>query len=753
MNTLLICSFAFTSLLQLGQNKESGLQIELDGGKTIVPKCADLGQAEKIKVPGDPKAPRLVDRSDKVVTKYKLDQDQAYGLHYTISSYTKESKPGLRYTRMILSMTNTTKEPIKIGKLSLLRNQLTDASFEINGKTDGAVAVQKNGSGFDFMAIEHPMAKMTLSNEQFPKWNPQIFSKKIWDFPVLAAGGDLTLTFRYTSGALRADIGKVEILGTSIKDEHHGYSGIIQSDNIYELKNVPAGKNTVRVTFTYERNPKDDNTWGFVELKGIQQTEPKRATVSLPIVDALRPGQTWEYSLVIGHADDPSQFRRTFQRYLQMERAYPYRAYPHYNSWYDLCIGRNDARRWQERMNEAECIDTIRSVSKELAKRGEKFNSYLWDDGWDDWDSFWDFHPGFPNGFEKIAKEAKAVGSSISAWMSPCGGYGGSSDHRIAHARKAGILKKGDSLLRLSQPSYYKMFRDRCISMIKDYGMDIFKFDRMGDGQDSNGSSPQTAADVRAVFALIEELRAAKPDVFVNATVGTWASPYWLRWTDSIWRGGFDWWMAGPGSKREQWITYRDNITYDRFIRSNSLFPVNGLMLHGVTISREGMPGVASTAKTEESTRSIKNEIWMMAGSGIALQEYYISDHLFIPEWWDTIASAIHWCRANVETLRDSHWVGGDPLKQNIPQVYGYASLGSDKGIIMLRNPSDKPATYALCPDEALEMPSKLCGRKVNGMKTIYRSYPTAVPAYAKTSDSKNIVLKPFEVVLVEMTF
>ena len=65
---------------------------------------------------------------------------------------------------------------------------------------------------------------------------------------------------------------------------------------------------------------------------------------------------------------------------------------------------------------------------------------------------------------------------------------------------------------------------------------------------------------------LIGELRREKPDIYINLTTGTDASPFWLLYADSIWRGGEDDDYAGVGSNRERWITYCDAQTYAHIV-------------------------------------------------------------------------------------------------------------------------------------------------------------------------------------------
>jgi len=93
---------------------------------------------------------------------------------------------------------------------------------------------------------------------------------------------------------------------------------------------------------------------------------------------------------------------------------------------------------------------------------------------------------------------------------------------------------------------------------------------------------PESAA------ALIADLRAEKPDLYVNLTTGTYPSPFFLRHAVSIWRGGEDHDFAGVGSDRQRWITYRDADTYAGIVKKGPLFPLNALMLLSYVALKEG---------------------------------------------------------------------------------------------------------------------------------------------------------------------
>jgi hypothetical protein len=52
--------------------------------------------------------------------------------------------------------------------------------------------------------------------------------------------------------------------------------------------------------------------------------------------------------------------------------------------------------------------------------------------------------------------------------------------------------------------------------------------------------------------------------------------------------------------------------------------------------------------------------------------------------------------------LMDTHWIGGDPRWL---AVYGWAAWSQEKGILTLRNPSNKPQDFAVDIGQAFELP------------------------------------------------
>jgi hypothetical protein len=379
--------------------------------------------------------------------------------------------------------------------------------------------------------------------------------------------------------------------------------------------------------------------------------------------------------------------RRDFLAYIERERAHPYRTFLHYNSWYDL--GYFDS------YDAAGAVDRINAFGHELhEKRGVTLNSFMFDDGWDDHSSLWSFNKGFPNVFTPVRDAANQYGAGPGIWMSPWGGYDGPKKERIQFGKAAGF-EIVDNGFALSGPKYYARFRDVCFEMIRKYGVNQFKFDGTGNA-DSVFPGSSFDSDFSAAIHLIGELREVKPDIYINLTTGTYPSPFWLLYADSIWRGGEDDDFTGVGSYRERWITYRDANTYEDVVKRGPLFPVNSLMLHGIIYAQR------RKHLNDDPGNDFRNEVRDYFGNGTQLQEMYITPSLLSAANWDDLAEAANWSRSNAEVLKDTHWIGGDP---EWLEVYGWASWTPKKAILVLRNPSDHPQTMDVDIQNAFELP------------------------------------------------
>jgi hypothetical protein len=444
----------------------------------------------------------------------------------------------------------------------------------------------------------------------------------------------------------------------------------------------------------------------------------------------LRQRQTVLYSMVIG-VSPPGQMRRGFLNYVERERAHPYRTFLHYNSWYDIGYGKP--------YDAAEVLDVIHAFGTELArKRNVKLDSFLLDDGWDNPGSTWHVNAGFPGGLAPVNRSALQYGAGVGIWMSPWGGYEEAKQKRLDYGRKNGF-ETNEGGFALSGPKYYARFREVSRDFIEKDGVNQFKIDGTGN-VDRVFPGSSFDSDFAAAISLIEDWRAKKPDLYVNLTTGTYPSPFWLRYADSIWRGGEDHSFAGVGSWREQWITYRDAQTYQNVVRAGPLFPLNSLMLHGLIFARQ------AEHLDSDPGNDFENEVHSYFGSGTQLQELYVSHALLSKENWDVLAEAANWSRRNADVLRDTHWVGGDPGKL---EVYGWAAWSRAKAILTLRNPSDQRQSISIDVGRALEMPTTTDSRFV--ARSPWKDHSGVSQISLAAGQPHTFDLQPFEVLNLEL--
>jgi hypothetical protein len=442
----------------------------------------------------------------------------------------------------------------------------------------------------------------------------------------------------------------------------------------------------------------------------------------------LRAGVPVVYTAVMGVART-GQLRRSFAAYLEAERAHPFRTFLHYNSWYD--IG------YFTRYTEADALGAIERIGKELVvDRHVVIDSFLFDDGWDDTAHLWDFNDGFPEGFTRIQAAAEKFGGEPGVWLSPWGGYGPPRQARIAAAMAAGFEVDTQGLA-LSGPKYYPYFRAATLRLLRSFGINQFKLDGTG-SPDKVTPGSTFDSDFAAAMALIHDLRVERPNLFINLTTGTWPSPFWLLSTDSIWRGGEDHEFAGQGTDRQRWITYRDADTYGGIVRQSPFYPLNALMLHGIIFARH------AHGLNSDPGGDLPDEVWSYFASGTGLQELYVSPDLLTPRDWDSIAHAARWARQRAPVLKDSHWQGGDPARD---EVYGWAAWSPEGAVITLRNPSSRPQAYALDLAAALELPAD-AARRFSAKSVYGRTSPQMLDANRVI----HLRLAPHEVFVWDLT-
>ncbi len=532
-----------------------------------------------------------------------------------------------------------------------------------------------------------------------------------------AEGGPCTMTFKYTGGNHRLNVVGVQLLDAEghllSEDVHEGYTGHQSHQNSYTV-NVPEAGN-YRLRYWVQTRTESVASHGDIVLSlpveheavEMESRTPKNLVRGLWEREAeLAPGQQWSVTGVVG-LFAPQQKRRSFLAYIERERAVPYRPFVHYNDWYEIGIRIHDYQDPKMRTSEAMWLPLLDKWYTELYdKRGTKLDAFMIDDGWDDFNSLWDFHCGFPNGFAPLAKKAAKQDAGLGTWLGPVGGYGASKSMRIAYWNENHPDNRIDNF-RLSNPEYFNAFVGRCRQMIKDSGLRYFKFD--GISTKFHAKGPANIEDAEGILNVIAGLREEKPDVYINTTVGTWASPFWFMHSDCVWRqeNDFDQ-MGNAGDARDRWITYRDRLVHEVFVQGAPLFPINSIMTHGTIISKNGPPHIMS-----RDPENCRKEMRMAFGCGSSLQEIYADNDLLSQKdgaLWDELAACIAWVRRNADVLPDVHWVGGNPWDGQDGDIYGYAAWNREKATLTLRNSSATEKTLQTTLRAILDVPPSVKG-------------------------------------------
>ncbi|MBR3925225.1 MAG: hypothetical protein IKJ58_00505 [Akkermansia sp.] len=612
------------------------------------------------------------------------------------------------------------------------------------------------GSVFAVPESFHPV----YGNKYEAKNGPVVRDLLVAEGPVnFLEPGELVVDFEYERGNNRLNTVAVQLVTTAgqviAEDVHPGYTGHRSENAEYHMVVPVAG--TYHLRYWVEKKTEPVTSSGRISLSLATGNAEEDAATAVPddLVRGswvrkalLRPESPWHVSSVIGLFALEQQ-RRSFLSYLEREKPVPYRTMVHYNDWYEVGILVHNNPNPLDRTTEPISMGILQTWYRELyQKRGVTLDAFVLDDGWDDFNTLWDFHTGFPNGFSRLNEIATSMNCGMGTWLGPVGGYGSSKRMRISHWN-ATHPENRISNFELSNPVYFNAFVGRCRYMVENYDMRYFKFD--GISTKFHAKGPGALEDAEGILNVLTSLREARPDIYLNTTVGTWASPFWFMYADSIWRqeNDFDQ-MGNMGDARDRWITYRDRLVHEVFVEGAPLFPINALMTHGTIITKNGPPRVMSS-----DPQNCVKEMRTAFTCGSGLQEIYADTDLLNQNGgvlWDELAQCIAWVRRNDDVLADTHWVGGNPWdkQRRDGDIYGWAAWNMQKCTLSLRNSSNRPKTLRGTLRQILDVPPG-----VNGTVTLRSSFAdqTRLPIMDTALDVDTpieITLQPFDVVAME---
>jgi hypothetical protein len=484
-----------------------------------------------------------------------------------------------------------------------------------------------------------------------------------------------------------------------------------------------------------------------LEYPGVENTlEASRVRIGQVVGKKISAGGFRSDRGIWGVAQSPSALRRTFLDYVETIKVRGTRPYLLYNSWYDMRHpSRTDSA--ASFMNEANALGRLASLRKELTeRRGITLDAFVLDDGWDNTSSIWCIDSTtFPRGFTPVQEALRGSHTGLGLWASPFCGYDARA-LRVDWGTAHGYERTGEFLC-FAGDKYREEFKRKMVGLTRDYGIAYFKWDGflLACNETDHGHLPGIYSRDALISAFREAMSAVRevnPNIFINITVGTWLSPWWLMYADCVWMQGEDYGYAEqvPSvSPRDKAITYRDAVLWDDLRKQDLLFPVSGMMTHGIIRGSFNLLG-----GKDEPLDSFTNEIVMYMARGVMMWELYLSPDVLKEREWDAIAGTAAWAKEHKDILARTTMILGDPLKR---EPYGYAHLRGDSGIILLRNPFAEERTVSL---SLFKEPGGLDRSKEYAFRVVY-PYHMILPKSVRSAEPTEVSLGAYEVLVAEV--
>ncbi|MCX6134249.1 MAG: alpha-galactosidase [Ignavibacteriales bacterium] len=435
-----------------------------------------------------------------------------------------------------------------------------------------------------------------------------------------------------------------------------------------------------------------------------------------------------------------------FSRYVDNIRVAPLRSFSLYNTWYDLRSP--EYPRWSKDNvmgieTSLKMVDILRRNM--IEKHHIQLDAFVLDDGWDVYKSDWVLRKEqWPNGLKPLADELGKTNTSLGVWIGPTGGYSFHSQ-RFNWMKEHGYETVGDMMC-VAGKNYAALLRGRVSDFVQNDGVGYFKWDGIQFScSEPNHGHPVDVYSRRAVLNSVASMSKAardrNPNMFLNITSGTWMSPWWVTYANTIWMQGADYGFADVPSisSRDGSITYRDFVLYEDWKLKGLWFPISNLMTHGIIKGKNFSVGNAA-----EPLDKFTDDVLLYFARGVAMYELYISPDILSDGEWTSISRSMAWARKNFDVLMNTELVGGNPMKG---ETYAYVHYKGAKGIIAARN----PVMEASKVDVELAVSQGL-DPKASSL-VLQRLYPTrwTSPKLYKAGDKITLPLDGFETAVYEL--
>lgn len=429
--------------------------------------------------------------------------------------------------------------------------------------------------------------------------------------------------------------------------------------------------------------------------------------------------------------------------------ALPCRFRLQYNSWYDGML----------EIEEKKIEKTFSEVSAAFERHGVPTpDAYTVDDGWNDYKApFWSFNEKFPDRLEKVSSLTKETGSSLGLWLGPRGGYNNQtvSFAKRIQRKRFGSFNPVSRDICVADKTYQKNVREFLSENILRLDLSYLKLDgfclkpcnrkrhnHIVGGNNGMYLVTEMWESWIEVFKELRSLRASQgKELFINMTCYVNPSPWWLQYVNSLWlqnSGDIGFTSAYKTSgQADKEITYRDSRYYDFVVNRKFFTPLRYIYNHE--------PIYGKSADVLYSDGEFEKYLMFNACRGQSLNELHLSCSMMSDKKWEILSKVINWQKNNYEILKNAVFAGSDPEKNN---AYAYCSFTPDgRGIIAVRNPSDKGTEFSLSLDG---MTGCRCENAEFEVKCVFGNKERAKASYSY-GEKIEFNLNPFEIVIISL--
>ncbi len=493
----------------------------------------------------------------------------------------------------------------------------------------------------------------------------------------------------------------------------------------------------------------EDLFFGIEFPVGSAKVVDGRIVLSQCPAKRLEPGKTLTLRPIVIGAAPAGRVREAFEAYVSSFRPGSGGVHFNYNSWWTTPVP----------FSEADVLKLTAEFREKLfARHGVSFDTFTIDLGWSQRDAIWRVDPGmFPDGFEPLNRELHAQQAELGLWWSPSNFYTPASfDNGVAAGSGYETIPPGPGnptglrLLCLAKGAKsQREVRDRLAELSGTWKLGQSKFDgywpncpQADHGHPAGELSCELVAE--GLIEVFEAMRAASPDMWMETTCfGFDASPWWLRWVNSVIGPFGD--DAPPGnipapSFRESYTSARD------------FFNLRGAITP-VPIAAQEVLGII-----HQTSEPMYNDAITTVARGHQFISLYLNPRYMADQDYSFLAELMTWARSQAPMLARTRiiwprdWRASGPGPVNEPwrmprQTYGYAHWHEGQGLICLRNPWMAEDTIELRLDE------QTLGGTPAGRLEAWEIYPGLhrISGHLEPGQNWRVAMKPYQTRLIQL--